>query len=245
MSNIKLVALDMDGTLLNDSLLVSTYTKKVIAKALRQNVQVVLCTGRPLAMCYDYAKDLQLASYIVTNNGAEIWTMEKKLIEQHMLDTAKVETLWRIGNERNIHMWMVSTNQIYQSSTRPDDFYEHEWLKIGFGNLDESTKGYLLDQLQDDPTIEITNSSPNNLEINQIGVNKAQAVKQLCQLSNITMQEVMAVGDSMNDFKMLQEVGLGVAVANAQQDIIDVADVVTNTNNDDGVAKAIEKYVFI
>lgn len=243
MNKIKLVALDMDGTLLQDDNSVSSYTKEVIAKALAQNVQVVLCTGRPLEMCYTYAENLQLDTYIITSNGAQIWTVEHELIEQHIFDPGKVESLWQIGAEHSIHMWAVATDTIFRNSTKPDYFNDHDWLKIGYGNLNKEKRDYLLHQLQDDQTIEITNSSPNNLEINPVGVNKLQAVQRLCQLSELSLQEVMAVGDSMNDFKMLARVGLGVAVQNAQQEILDVADVTTDSNNHDGVAKAIEKYV--
>src|SRR5699024_10638252 len=115
-------------------------------------------------------------------------------------------------------------------------------LKIGYGRLTEQMKTYLLNELKHDHTIEITNSSPSNLEINQIGVNKVHAVERLCQLSYISMQEVMAIGDSINDLKMLREVGLGVAVENAQEEILDIASVVTASNNDDGVTKEIKNY---
>lgn len=243
MSKIKLVTLDMDGTLLQDDQEVSTYTKEVINQALAQGVQVVLCTGRPLPMCYDYAVDLALNSYIVTSNGAEIWTVDKQLIERHTFPAEKIETLWKLGNEKNLHMWTVATDELFHSSTRPNNFYDHDWLKIGFGRLDVSTRNELYTKLKDDSTIEVTNSSPNNIEVNHKGVNKVHAVERLCQLSDITMDEVMAVGDSMNDYKMLDQVGLGVAVANGQQEILNVADVITASNNDHGVGKAIEKYV--
>lgn len=243
MSKIKLVTLDMDGTLLQDDQEVSTYTKEVINQALDQGVQVVLCTGRPLPMCYDYSVDLALDSYIVTNNGAEIWEVDKELLERHTFPAEKVEALWKLGNDKNLHMWTVATDELFHNSTRPDNFSNHEWLKIGFGRLDELTRNELFRKLQEDPTIEVTNSSPNNIEVNHKGVNKVHAVERLCQLSNITMDEVMAVGDSMNDYKMLEQVGLGVAVANGQQEILNVADVITASNNDHGVGKAIEKYV--
>lgn len=245
MSNIKLIALDMDGTLLKDDWSVSSYTKEIIKNALSQNIQVVLCTGRPLEMCADYAEDLQLKSYLITNNGAEIWTVDYKLIERHTFSTGKVESLWHLGNEQNLHMWAVATDEIFPRSTRPADFNQHDWLKIGYGHLNEEMKTYLLNELINDQTIEVTNSSPTNLEINQIGVNKVHAVERLCQLSNISMQEVMAIGDSINDLKMLQEVGLGVAVENAQQEILAIADKVTTSNNEDGVAKAIEKHALL
>src|SRR5690625_673572 len=193
-------------------------------------------------MCADYAEELQLDSYLITNNGAEIWTVDYKLIERHIFTPGKVETLWHLGNQQNLHMWAVATDEIFRHSTRPDDFNQHEWLKIGYGRLTDQMKTYLLNKLKHDQTIEVTNSSPSNLEINQIGVNKVHAVERLCQLSNISMQEVMAIGDSINDLKMLQEVGLSVAVANAQEEILDIAHIVTESNNDDGVAKAIENY---
>lgn len=242
MSKIKLIALDMDGTLLRDDGSVSSYTKEIIKEALDQHIQVVLCTGRPLKMCADYAEALQLDSYLITCNGAEIWTVDYKLIERHIFPPGKVETLWQLGNKHNLHMWTVATDEIFRHSTRPADFNQHDWLKIGYGRLTEQMKTYLLNELKHDHTIEITNSSPSNLEINQIGVNKVHAVERLCQLSNISMQEVMAIGDSINDLKMLREVGLGVAVENAQEEILDIARVVTASNNDDGVAKAIKNY---
>lgn len=243
MRDIKLITLDMDGTLLQDDQEVSTYTKKVIQKALDQGVQVVLCTGRPLPMCYDYAVELNLDTYIVTNNGAEIWTVDKELKERHIFPAEKVEALWKLGNEKNLHMWTVATDKLYRNSAGPDNFHDHEWLKIGFGRLDEPTRNELFSKLKEDPTIEVTNSSPNNIEVNHKGVNKVHAVERLCKLSNISINEVMAVGDSMNDYKMLDEVGLGVAVANGQQEILNVADVITASNNEHGVGKAIEKYV--
>lgn len=245
MQQIKLVALDMDGTLLHDNNTVSAYTKSVINQALAQGVQIVLCTGRPLNMCYNYADELELTTYIVSCNGAEIWTVECELLERHPLEAEKVEMLWHLGNEQGLYMWSVATDRNFRKSSRPDDFNNHEWLKHGFGNLDTKAKSFLMEKLAYDKTIEVTNSSPNNLEVNRVGVNKAQAVKRLCELSNISLEEVMAVGDSMNDFKMLDQVGLGVAVKNAQQEILDVADVITASNNEDGVAKAIERYVLV
>lgn len=243
MQQIKLIALDMDGTLLHDDQTVSDYTKTVISQALSQGVQVVLCTGRPLNMCYHYAEALYLSTYIVTCNGAEIWTMDQELVERHPLEAEKVEKLWHLGDEQGYHMWSVATDENFRHASRPDNFHDHTWLKHGYGNLHTRAKSYLIETLAHDKTIEVTNSSPNNLEVNRAGVNKAQAIRSLCSLSNISIQEVMAVGDSMNDFKMLDQVGLGVAVENAQQEILDVADVVTASNNDDGVAKAIEQYV--
>ena len=75
------------------------------------------------------------------------------------------------------------------------------------------------------------------------GVHKANAIQSLCTRLEINMEEVMAIGDSLNDLKMIEQVGLGIAMKNAQQKVLEAADYITATNNEDGVAKAIEKFV--
>src|SRR5699024_8995782 len=72
--------------------------------------------------------------------------------------------------------------------------------------------------------LEVTNSTPMNFEVNEKGVNKAEGLRTLCKKLNITMDEVMAVGDSLNDFKMINEVGIGIAMGNAQEEILEIAD---------------------
>lgn len=242
MNKVKLIALDMDGTLLNDDGIVTEYTKRVIDKALQKNIKVVLSTGRPLQMCSSYADELELTSYIITSNGAEIWTDKHQLLERHTMDSNKIQDLWELGNANEFHMWLVATDELFVNRRRPESFHDYKWLKIGYGNLDEQAKRLLLQKLEKDSRIEITNSSLTNLEINKAGVNKARAIETICRKTGISVNEVMAIGDSLNDLKMIKEAGVGVAVANAQQLIIESADYVTDTNNDDGVAKAIERF---
>ncbi len=242
MDKIKIIALDMDGTLLNDEGIVTVYTKKVIRRALDRNIKVLLSTGRPLEMCISFARDLRLPSYIITSNGAEIYTAEEKLVEQHTIDPKKMEQMWQVGHARDLHMWLVAADAVFTEGRRPSDFTKHDWLKMGYGNLTEANKLDLMEQLKSFHPVEITNSSPSNIEVNGEGVNKAQAVQSVCKQLGITMDRVMAVGDSLNDLSMIKEAGVGVAVANAQEAILEIADYVTGTNNEDGVAKAIERF---
>src|SRR5690625_1475413 len=122
MSKIKLIALDMDGTLLNDDEIVTDYTKRVIEQALEKEIHVILSTGRSLKMCISYAKELQLPSFIITSNGAEIFTADEELIEQHTIDADLMEKLWDIGHQKNLHTWMIAADNIYRDARRPDDF---------------------------------------------------------------------------------------------------------------------------
>src|SRR5690625_89141 len=244
MKNIKLIALDMDGTLLNDEGIVTGYTKDVIQEALAQDIHVVLTTGRPLPLCYPFAEELNLSSYIISSNGAEIWTVQKELLERHSMDALLMENLWDIGIKRNHHMWVVATDKLFLDQNKPDNFYDYEWLKIGYGQLNKLEKEELLFELEKkEDQIEVTNSSLTNLEVNKGGVNKAAALKSVCKRINISMNEVLAAGDSLNDLKMIEQVGVGVAMENAQELIKQSADYITETNNNDGVAKAIERFL--
>src|SRR5699024_2110437 len=237
---IKLIALDMDGTLLNDDGIVTQYTHDTIQKALHQGIEVVLSTGRPLSLCKGFAVELNLSSYIIASNGAEIWTVDGELIERHIMEPGKVQSLWELGEKRDLHMWLVSADNVF--SKRPEVFTNQEWLKLGYGGLTESEKMELRSVLEKDDTLEVTNSSMTNLEVNQKGINKANAIRSICGRLGIKMDQVMAAGDSLNDLKMIEQAGLGIAVKNAQQLILESADYVTASNNEDGVAKAIEKY---
>jgi len=244
MSNIKLIALDMDGTLLNDDGIVTEYTKGVIEQALAQDIHVVLSTGRALPLCYPFAEELKLSSYIIASNGAEIWTVQKELLERHTIDASIIEYLWKVGVQKDHRMWLVAADEVFTGQKAPNNFHDYEWLKMGYGSLTEADKKDLLSEFEKKiDQIEVTNSSLTNLEVNKKGVHKAAAIRSICKRMNITMDEVLAAGDSVNDLKMIEQVGVGVAMANAQDIIKQAADYITVSNNEDGVAKAIERFL--
>ena len=240
--DIKLIALDMDGTLLTSGNEITKPTREVIAKALEKDIYVVLSTGRFLDNCYPFAESLQLTSYLIPVNGGEIWTMDKELLERHLLDPKMMEKMWELANHLGMNTWIVSTEKVYYQGDRPDDFYAHEWLKFGCDSEDKHKLDKIVEELSYYDELELTNSLPTNIEVNPTGVNKANALKRVCKEIGITMDQVMAAGDSLNDIKMIQEAGVGVAMGNAQEAIKKVADYVTDSNNNDGVAKAIERF---
>lgn len=240
--NIKLVALDMDGTLLSPDQTVSERNQKAVAKALEQGIDVVLCTGRSLPTCRDFAKALNLSSYLITVNGSEIWTSTEELVERQLLDAEVIKRLVELRNTHKTRAWMVSTNQVWREDT-PEEIDSHEWLKFGFDTDSNDVKWKIVNELSEDARLELSNSSPTNIEVNAVGINKAKALEKICKLNDITMEEVMTIGDSLNDIKMIKEAGLGVAMGNAQEEVKKTADWITATNEEDGVAKAIEHWV--
>lgn len=239
---IRLIALDMDGTLLNSNHEVSLRTKTAIQNALDKDVHVVLSTGRGIDTCYPYAEELKLRSYLITANGGQIWTVDKQLLDQHTVNAETIEKLWYIGKEVGVRMWMISTEGVFQNEA-PENFYDYEWLKFGSYSKDKDKLDRMIKELSYFEELELTNSLPINVEANAKGVSKAKALHFLCDRIGITMDEVMACGDSLNDIKMIQEAGIGVAMGNAQEAIKKVANHITDTNENDGVAKAIEEFV--
>src|SRR5699024_1042394 len=124
---IKLIALDMDGTLLTSDGEITTVTREAIANALEQNIHVVLSTGRWFGNCYPFAESLNLTSYLVTANGGEIWTVNKKLIERHLLDPAMMKKRWGRASIYGLNTRIVSTENEYYNETRTEHFYAHQW----------------------------------------------------------------------------------------------------------------------
>lgn len=165
---IKLIALDMDGTLLHSDEKVSKRTEKAITQAMEKGVHVLISTGRWLGTCYPYAEELGLTSYLVTSNGGEIWTMDKELIERHTIDPRLMEKMWELGEEFNMGCWMIAIDKVWRGE-RPSDFSEHEWLKVGFDSHSPGNLEKFMQALSHFDGLELTNSQPHNLEVNQIG----------------------------------------------------------------------------
>ena len=191
--NIKLIALDMDGTLLKSDHVVSERNQKAIAQALEHGIHVVLSTGRAIQSCHPYAEQLNLNSYLITANGGQVWTVEKELLDQHLLDSGLVEKLYNLGVQTGVDMWMISTSGVFRGTEMPEDFSQYEWLKFGCDSKDKNKLDIMIEELSKYEELELTNSLPTNVEVNPKGVSKAKALRFLCDKIGITMDEVMAV----------------------------------------------------
>ncbi|MEW9051442.1 MAG: Cof-type HAD-IIB family hydrolase [Neobacillus sp.] len=240
--DIKLIALDMDGTLLNEKHLVSEENQRAIQDAQDQGVHVVLSTGRSLRTCKEHADSLRLMSYLVTVNGSEIWNEKRELVERNTVKSELVQWMWELTKMYQTKYWAISPQGNWFDDM-PDDIHDREWLKFCFNTKDDAIREKIMLALHSKGEFEITNSSPRNIEVNAVGINKAKALTRVCKLLGISMQNVMSVGDSLNDLAMIREAGLGIAMENAQPIVKETADWVTATNTEDGVALAIRKWV--
>ncbi|WP_236034931.1 Cof-type HAD-IIB family hydrolase [Alkalihalobacterium elongatum] len=238
---IKLIAIDMDGTLLNNRHEISEENRQAIKEAEEKGIHVVISTGRTRLTCDDLVKSLSLRSYLITVNGSEIWDEEGTLVERQLLDHTFIEHMYNLKQKYNTVCWAASVGNVWREQF-PDDFSAHEWMKFGFDIKDDQVRETILNELKQNASLEISNSSPTNLEINASGVNKARAIEKVCDRLGITMNNVMAMGDSLNDLAMIKEAGIGVAMGNAQPFVKECADWVTKSNLEDGVAVAIRKW---
>ncbi len=240
----RLLALDMDGTLLNDEQIITPTTVEWLQKAVDAGVHVCLSTGRAFTSAFPYAEQLGLGTPMITVNGSEVWRAPHEIYRRSLMDPMLVKQMYELAKEDDIWFWAYSTEKVHKRDNWDGDVTGREWLKFGYHTEDDELRHKLLLRLQDMGGLEITNSSPQNLEINPLGVNKATGIKEVCALLGLEMSQVIAVGDSLNDLAAIQQAGLGVAMGNAQETVKEEADAVVASNNNDGIAEVVQKYIF-
>jgi HAD superfamily hydrolase (TIGR01484 family) len=247
MANYKLVALDMDGTLLNDQSEISSENAEWIAKALQAGVTVCFSTGRGFVSALPFAEQLGLETPMITVNGGEIWAKPHVLHKRIELSPVYVKQLHELARKYpEVWYWAYSTEGIYNKEkwiAADKDYTDFNWLKFGYYTEDDAAREALRKEAASWGALELSNSSPHNIELNPIGVSKASAMEELCAMLGIGMKDAVAVGDSLNDIEAIKAAGLGVAMGNAQDLVKEAADVVTLDNNEHGVAEAIRRYV--
>lgn len=274
MKSIKMIGLDLDGTLLNKEKKLTEYSGEVLQEAIRQGVTVLVATGRPLSGVPEFMREFPGMRYILTANGARVYDRKdgNHLLFSHLLSNEDACSVLDIldaydalkdiyfdgvgyANKEEIEkveryytdpaMW----EYIRTTRARVDDIREKmkeypfgmDKIQAVFANLDEREKA--IHRLKEETGLSITGALINNIEVNARDVNKGNGLVELGQYLGIEREEIMACGDGLNDLVMLQTVGFGVAMANGIEEVRRHADYVTCSNEEDGVAKAIEKFV--
>ncbi|MEK4359611.1 Cof-type HAD-IIB family hydrolase [Paenibacillus sp. FSL M7-1455] len=240
----KMLALDMDGTLLTSDQTISPDTAEWIKRAKEEGVHVCLSTGRSFESALPYGEELGLSTPMITVNGSEVWRAPHRLHQRSLMDPKLISDMHAIAVAEDCWFWAYSVERVYNKDHWTDSIEGKEWLKFGYHTEDDEARHRILMRLQDMGGLEITNSSPHNLEVNPQGINKASGIRTVCGLLDIDMSEVIAVGDSMNDLAAIQAAGLGVAMENAQEVVREAADFVTSSNDKDGIAEVIRKFIF-
>ena len=261
---IKLLATDLDDTLLNDQFMVSQQNKEAIFKAVEQGVIVTIATGRMFSSALPFAKQLGINVPIITYNGALVkYCNTGEVLFEQPIDPEVVGEILELFREKNwyIHLYVNDILYVKEHCEKAQGYEKLAGIKaeVVGDKIYDFREGILKMLAIAEPeqmkevakTVQTTfkgrvfapQSKENYLEIVDPNINKAIALDFLAKKLNVRQEEVMAIGDSNNDLDMIKYAGFGVEMGNAFETVKAVADVVTCSNEESGVAAAIEKFI--
>ena len=265
----RILALDLDDTLLRSDLSISYRTRNAIKRTENAGVTVVLASGRIPAAIDQFSRLLNLhkrAGYLVCNNGALILESHTgNVIHESRIDVATALALCDLADAEGFPMQLYEDDIMYVSKQNEYTGYDQKLTGIrqvvvenframvgdGCYKLIVPGDPVLLAHVEDivrsylEDSITIFTSRPYYLEIMPRGTDKGTALAKIAGIMGIKAEEVLAIGDSMNDEAMIRWAGIGVAMANGDERIKNIANLVTDrTNDEDGVAEVIDMYFF-
>ena len=267
---IKLIAIDMDGTLLNSKKELLEETKQYFKNFHNKNTEtlLVLCTGRPETGIRPYLKDLGYLEenhYIISQNGANIYESQTgKRVMDAFVDSKVIQKWIELGKKHGISVMGAGVDYYYSFDEDPTEWMEFD-VKLVSGKLKRiptkeslNTDFYKILLMGDEEQLNefetfipqewrdefyVVRSQKYLVEVLTKGVNKAFGLEKLAQKLNIEPSEIAAIGDAANDIEMLEYAGLAIAMGNASEEVKAIADIVTDTNENNGVIKAIDKLI--
>ena len=260
---IKLIAIDLDDTLLDNRQQLSPRTLAVLQQAMRNGVAVTIATGRMFQSALPFATELGIKLPLITYNGALIRQGDNgETIFHRPIETALAQELADLFRRRNWYLQKYVDDRLYVAELDENarfyaDYAKVEAIPLGdsFFHMNEApTKMLSMGEPAELAAISteldnrfggrlyLASSKKRYLEMVDARVNKGQALDFMAGRLGILQHEVMAIGDSMNDLDMIQYAGIGVAMGNANPTVRAAADFVTLGNSEDGVAAAVEKF---
>ena len=267
---IKLVAIDMDGTLLNSKKELLEETKQYFKDFHKKETEtlLVLCTGRPETGIRPYLKDLGYLEenhYIISQNGANIYESRTgKRVMDAFLDSAAIQKWIELGKKHGISVMGAGVDYYYCFDQEPTEWMEFD-VKLVSGKLKRiptkeslNTDFYKILLMGDEEQLNefetyipeewrdefyVVRSQKYLVEVLTKGVNKAFGLEKLAQKLNIDPSEIAAIGDAANDIEMLEYAGLAIAMGNGSEEVKAISDIITDTNENNGVIKAINKLI--
>lgn len=268
----RLMAVDMDNTLLNRDRTISQGNEQAIRRALAAGKQVVLSTGRAIGEMRDYVQLLPLFHYAICSNGACIYDLwEKKPLYTLPMVWEETERILRETREQDVMVQTILQNQSYvdQPDSSTMEYYHmgnfravYDRCARWFPGLVEAVLRYhtpveklnlYYRELADREAmweklrrrhLAVTDSSVNQIiEIGHENATKGKCLARFCRMMDIPLEAAIGIGDSLNDLTMLQTAGLSVAMENGCAEAKAAADVIAPDCDRDGVAAIIEQYL--
>ncbi len=286
----KLVAIDLDGTMLNSYGIVTEYTKKVIKETIEKGTDVIIASGRPIDSIQTIAKEIGSNKYFIAGNGAMVYDIEKdQVIYEKYMSKQKILEIIKLCEENSISYNVYTDKTILATSLKYNVLYYHKenlkkeenkktniniisdmyeyiknneeekFLKITVCDDNKSIFNSVIRKLKKIENIDVLDVSHMSrkiikqgtqdipieyyyTEISRKNVDKWYALEYLINEINISKDEVIAIGDNINDKKMIENAGMGIVMQGSTPVVTDIADYITDSNNEDGVAKALKKF---
>lgn len=264
----KIVALDMDGTLLNEQKEITEETKNVLSEARNKGVKIVLSSGRPLDGLKNYLNELNLVDdneFVLSYNGCLVQeTKTSKIIHEVGLKGSDLKYMYNLSKKIGVNIHAFSPN-IGLMSPKISKYTEVEANinKININIIDfnkiNDNDDIVKVMMVDEPEIldeaikklpqsiydkyTVVKSAPFFLEFINKNADKGKGLEALAKYLGVKREEIIAMGDAENDLAMIKYAGLGVAMGNAVEKVKEASDVVTLTNEQNGVAKIIKEYI--
>jgi len=270
--SIKLVAMDIDGTLLGKTKKLTSYTKDILKQAGEKGICLVIASGRTLNAIPEMLFNIEGMAYAVTSNGSSIFRLsDRKRIFGTDLTKEQVNALLEFYKDQECPMEVFIEGEAYAAK----DYYEHpeqfgasptavEYVHttrrpiedlyafvkrhenhiegINFIVADSERKTAMRKQLEKMDNVYVTSSVPRYIEVSHGDVCKRNAIQWLADELNVHQEEIAAFGDGENDIEMIEYAGFGVAMENGSEDLKRVSDWVAPSVEDDGVARVIKEF---
>ena len=282
MPDVRIVALDLDGTLLDSQKRLTPVCRDALARTADAGVEIVPTTGRFFGMMPEAVRDLPFVRYAITINGAEVFDRrEGRAIVREEIPLAMAIEIMKMLDRHDVIYdcyrsdwgWMTASMQERAADYATDEHYlamvrgfrrpvpelkahlaetaaEGDVQKIMlFSRRSPESAALALRSLADEvaaafPQISVTSSTRNNLELNIRSANKGNALRRLAEHLGLTLANCMSFGDGLNDLSMIEAAGVGIAMANAVPEVKSAAKYIAPSNDEDGVAKGIDKWIF-
>ena len=287
----KLVAIDLDGTMLNHYGEISQKTKEIIKKCIKKGVEIVIASGRPMDSIKTIAEEMGIKGYFIAGNGALVYDMQKdEIIYKNYMKKEKVLEIIKICEENSI-AYNVYTDKVilttnlkfnvlyyYKENLKKEEtkktnisivenmynyvknMKEENFLKVTICDENDTIFHSIvkkIKELNQIKVVEVAHMSRKTIkqgteeipieyyytEVSASQVDKWNAIEFLIRKLGFKQEEIMAVGDNINDKRMIENAGMGIAMKMSTPEIVKIAKDVTDTNDNDGVAKALEKYL--
>lgn len=267
LNNVKVIFIDIDGTLTNRKKEVTMHTSEVIKKVVEKGIKVVICSGRGNQYVEDKSRIANASSHVISSNGAQIYDYHaKEIIYKSVINKEILKEAIDFVNKKQSGFILNCTNIRYSNKNLNRKMNKNDKVIESIDEIENNVyqlvmEAYsydlmteMINYVNNNQNLQILNCSPSYLkgkkdeshyyiDVNANGVSKGNAIKKYLEMFNIKMEDSVCFGDHINDVSMFEACGIKVAMGNANNDLKEKADYVTLTNEEDGVAYFLEIYI--